>query len=90
MNKKKKKHGKIVFWGKNKLNNVEVILISNAFFSSYISHNEFFSVNIVLREYNEIKNFVWYIKALITYYVSCKKNTANENSSVRKTLNKID
>ena len=26
-----------------------------------------------------------YIKAMETYYVTCEKNTANKNSSVRKT-----
>ena len=39
------------FWlGKNKLNNIEV-LISKALTDSYISHDEFASVNNVLREY---------------------------------------
>ena len=33
----------------------------------------------------EIKNFVEYIETMENYCVSCKKNTANENSSVRKT-----
>ena len=33
----------------------------------------------------EIKYSVWYIKTMKTYCVSCKKNTANENSIVRKT-----
>ena len=58
--KKKKKHDKIVLLGKDKLNTVEV-LISKAVMESYISHDQFFSVNDVLREYNkmkkEIKNF---------------------------------
>ena len=34
----------------------------------------------VVREYNEMKK-----KNMETYCVSCKKYTANENSSVRKT-----
>ena len=46
--KKKKKHDKIVFLGKDKLNTTEV-LISKALIDSYISHNEFISVNNVLR-----------------------------------------
>ena len=58
--KKKKKHDKIVLLGKDKLNTIEV-LISKAVMESYISHDQFFSVNDVLREYNkmkkEIKNF---------------------------------
>ena len=48
--------------GKDKLNTIEV-LISKALIDSYISHDEFVSVNIVLREYNEIKNSVQYIKS---------------------------
>ena len=42
------------FLGKDKLNTNEV-LISKALIDSYISHDEFISVNNVLREYNEIK-----------------------------------
>ena len=52
--KKKKKHDKIVLLGKDKLNTVEV-LISKAVMESYISHDQFFSVNDVLREYNKMK-----------------------------------
>ena len=40
--------------GKDKLNTIEV-LISKALSNSCTSHNEFVSVNNVLREYNEIK-----------------------------------
>ena len=50
----KKKHHKIVLFGKDKLNIIE-FAISKALISSYISHDEFVSVNIVLREYNETK-----------------------------------
>ena len=57
--KKKKKHDKIVLLGKDKLNTTEV-LVSKALIDSHISHDEFVSVNNVLREYNgmkkEIKN----------------------------------
>ena len=49
-----KKHDKIVLLGKNKLNTIEV-LISTALIDSYISHDEFVSINNVLREYNEMK-----------------------------------
>ena len=52
--KKKKKHDKIIFLGKDKLNTIE-FLISKALIDSYISHDEFVSVNNVLREYNEMK-----------------------------------
>ena len=40
--------------GKDKLNTIEV-LISKTLSNSYTIHNEFVSVNNVLREYNEIK-----------------------------------
>ena len=40
--------------GKDKLNTIEV-LVSKVLINSYISHDEFVSVNNVLREYNEIK-----------------------------------
>ena len=52
--KKKKKHGKLVLLGKDKLNIIEG-LISKVLINSYIIHDEFVSVNNVLREYNEIK-----------------------------------
>ena len=44
----------MVLPGNVKLNTIEV-LISNSWIDSYISHDEFVSVNNVLREYNEIK-----------------------------------
>ena len=40
--------------GKDKLNTIE-FLISKALIDSYISHDEFTSVNNVLREYYEMK-----------------------------------
>ena len=52
--KKKKKHDKIALLAKSKLNRIEV-LISKALIDSYISHDEFVSVNNVLREYYEMK-----------------------------------
>ena len=52
--KKKKKHSKIVLLGKDKLNTTEV-LISKTLIDSYISHDEFVSVNNVLGEYYEMK-----------------------------------
>ena len=59
INRKKKKHDKIVLLGKDKLNSIEV-LISKALITSYISHDEFVSVNNVLKKYygmkEEIKN----------------------------------
>ena len=40
--------------GKGKLNTIGV-LISNTLIDSYVSHDECFSVNNALREYNEMK-----------------------------------
>ena len=53
--KKKKKHDKVVLLGKYNLNKIKV-LISKSLIDSYISHDEFVSVNNLLREYNEIKS----------------------------------
>ena len=61
--KKKKKHDKIVLLGKHKLNTIKV-LISKALIDSYISHDEFASVNNVLREYNEMKKEKKIVKLL--------------------------
>ena len=52
--KKNKKHDKIVLLVKNKLNTIQA-LVSKALIDSYISHNEFISVNNVLTEYNKTK-----------------------------------
>ena len=52
--KKKKKHDKIVFLAKSKLNRTEV-LISRALIDSVISHYEFVLINDVLKEYDEMK-----------------------------------
>ena len=96
---KKEKYDKIVLLGKTKLDTIEM-LISNALSDSYISHNEFVSVNNEMKE--EIKILwdilIYYIYIYIyiyiymcvcmymveTYCVSWKKNTANKNSSSRK------
>ena len=52
--KKKKKHVKIVLLAKNKLNAVEG-LISKALIDSNDTHDEFISVNNVLKKYDDIK-----------------------------------
>ena len=53
--KKKKKHGKIVLLSvRTKLNTIEV-LISGALMYSYISHEEFFLANNVLKENHDVK-----------------------------------
>ena len=91
--KKKKIHDKIVLLGKDNCNPIEV-LISKPIIDSYICHDEFFLVNNVFREYIGIKEeikkswkfcIIHYIKTMETNFVSCKENTANKNSSVRKT-----
>ena len=51
---KTKKHDKIVLLRKTKLDTIEV-LISKALIDPYINHDEFVSVNNVLREYIEMK-----------------------------------
>ena len=52
--KKEKEYNKIVFLGKSKSNTIKV-LISNALIDSYINHDEFVSVDNVLRESSKIK-----------------------------------
>ena len=52
--KKKKKHDKIVFSAKTKLNSIEV-LISKALLDSNISYNEFVLINNILKEYYAMK-----------------------------------
>ena len=52
--KKKRKHNKIVLLAKSKLNSIKV-LISKALIASNIIHEEFFLINNVLKEYDDIK-----------------------------------
>ena len=58
--------------GKDKLNTIEV-LISKVLIDSFITHNEFFSVNNVLRVYKEMKEeikyfcVIYFIKTYILY-----------------------
>ena len=52
--KKKKRHDKIVFLAKSKLNSIEVLL-SKALIDSNISHEEFVLINNVLKEYGNMK-----------------------------------
>ena len=62
--KKEKKHDKIVLLAKSKLNTIEV-LISKALINSYISHDKFVLVNVVLREYDNMKEeIIKYLKFL--------------------------
>ena len=66
--KKKKNHDKIVLLGKDKVNNIEVP-ISKALIDSYITHNEFVSVNNVLREYNGMKNEIKNPETSVEYII---------------------
>ena len=66
--KKRSKCDKIVLLGRVKLNAVEV-LISKALINSYITHDKFVSVNIVLREYNETKKEVKNPKMFVEYTI---------------------
>ena len=67
--KMKKKHDKRVLLGKYKLNTSEV-LISKALINSYISHDEFVSVNNGLREYNEMKKEIKNLETSVEYTIS--------------------
>ena len=53
--KKRKKHEKVVSLGKTKLNTIEVV-VPKALRDLYINHDEFASVNNMLREYNKMKD----------------------------------
>ena len=66
--KKKIKHVKIVLSGKDKLNTIEV-LISKSLIDSYISHDELFSVNNVLKEYNEMKKEIKSPETSVEYII---------------------
>ena len=57
-----KKHDQTVFLAKSKLNKIEV-LISKALFDSNISHDEFFFINNVLKEYDEINEKIKNLKS---------------------------
>ena len=88
--KRKKKHEKIVLLGKDKLNRIE-ILISKAIIDSYICHDEFVSVNNVLRQYYEIKNEIKSPETSLEYIiVSIKINILLTKLQVSGKLNNMD
>ena len=73
--------------GKSKLSTIEV-LISKALINSVISHDEYVSINNVLKEYYEMKEEIkierlnqvyrrfWSTyKTMLSYYFKCRKNT---------------
>ena len=65
---KKKKHDKTVLLGKGNLNTIEV-LISKALIDSCISHDEFVSINGVLREYYEMKEEMKHPEFYVEYTI---------------------
>ena len=97
INKKKKKHDKIVLLPKTKLNSIKV-LICKALIDSNTSHDEFVLINHVLKEHvnmtEEIKNLktssvqwrFWCIyETMVCYCLKCRKNTKSKNSKVLRT-----
>ena len=60
-------------------------LIFKALINSCINHDEFTSVYIVLREYNDMKEKncgIYYIKTMEMYCVNCMKNNVNKKCGV--------
>ena len=58
---------------KTKSNTIEV-LISKAWIDSYINHNEFDSVNKIIREYNEMEEKIKKFKNAVEYYIQNNGN----------------
>ena len=82
--------------GKDKLNAIEVI-ISKSLIDSYISHDEFVSVNNVLREYNEVKEEIKNLETSVIYYIKTMENYCSVVKKILETkiqalekLNEID
>ena len=65
---KKRKHDKIVLLEKNTLNIIE-ILISKTLIDSYISHDEFASVNNLLSKYNQMKEDIKNPETTVKYFI---------------------
>ena len=57
-----------VLLAKTESNTIEV-LISKAWIDSYINHNEFDSVNKIIREYNEMEEKIKNFKNAVEYYI---------------------
>ena len=64
--KNKKKHEKMVFLAKSKLNSIKV-LISKALTDSVISHDEFVLINNMIKEYNKMKEEIKNLETLVVY-----------------------
>ena len=84
-----KNHDKIVFLAKTKLNNIKV-LISKVLIDSHINHDEFISVNKVLREYDEMKDVIKNPKDAVKCFVSVIKRKLQSKILVPEELNKIN
>ena len=67
--KKIKEHDLVVLLGKNKLNSNKV-LTSKTLIDLYINHDEYISVNKMLRKYNEIKEEIKNPKMYKMVYLS--------------------
>ena len=65
----KKKHDKMVFLGKTKLNSIEV-LIYKALIDSNISHDEFSLRNIMLKVYDDMKEKINNLKTSSSFGIS--------------------
>ena len=65
----KKKHDKMVFLGKTKLNCIEV-LIYKALIDSNISHDEFSLRNIMLKVYDDMKEKINNLKTSSSFGIS--------------------
>ena len=87
--KKKKKHDKIVLLAKSKLHGIEV-LISKALIDSNISHDKFFSINNVLKEYDnmkkekEIKKLKQFIEDFSLFIRQCYRTVWSVEKKYRK------
>ena len=93
--KNKKEHGRILSLAKSKLNSVEVLIVK-ALTDSKFNHDEFFWINDVPNEFDdmkeEIKNYMInkslnYICKSNVVCLRCRKNTESKNPKVVKTKN---
>ena len=64
--KKNKKHEEIVLLAKSKLNSIKV-LISRTLINWNINHDEFVLINNVLKEYDNMKKEIKYLKISVVH-----------------------
>ena len=87
----------MVLLGKSKLNTIK-ILISKALIYSYINHDEFVSINSVLREYAEMEKEIKNLETSVEYtiqkqwkhIVSVVKNMPQTKIQMLEKLSKIN